>query len=245
MEVVSSSFEVAGVEAREGCRALNRQRRHPGMAHADVHLDRCVLERILAAVGDGGATREIEHVVRRLAVQRRRAGCARRINAADGGQRFVVHLGHLRGVLRLVPILRHHHRDDLADEAHPLAGDRMPFGDPIAIGGRRLEPGADRADVRRQILAREHRNDARRRAGGGDVHPHHARVRMGASHERHVGGPRQPDIVHVAPFAAKQGDPFRVNHDARPPALSSGRRRFLRGQLDGAGAGHVSRLPAA
>ena len=128
------------------------------------------------------------------------------VDAYHRGQRLVVHADQLGGVLALVAVVGDHHRDRLADEAHPV--DREQRLGPVAAKRQRRAFGAGQAAVgrrRRQIVqvgGGQHGYDSRRLARRRDIDAGDQRVRDRAAHERDPGGLGQFRLSQVIDVGA-------------------------------------------
>ena len=150
----------------------------------------------------------------RLGPELRRTGCKRCAHVSDRIQFLVLDRDELGGVLRERGAFGNDQRDRLADMQHAFARERRTERHDelgaIAAVERGMQRG--RADAGRlDVLVRQHRDDAFRRAGCGDVDRADARMRVRRAHERRMGLVRLRRIVDKSSKPAHQ----RVILDAR------------------------------
>jgi hypothetical protein len=115
----------------------------------------------------------------------------------DGGQRVVLDLDQVAGVLRDVAVLGDDRRDGLAVVAHLLRCDQV-------LDDRARPERGQRCRVSGDVGAGYDLDDAGKGLRLRGVDPDDARVRVRAPHDRGMGHARQVDVVDVAAFASQE-----------------------------------------
>jgi hypothetical protein len=149
----------------------------------------------------------IDQIARRVVVDLRCARCQRLVGAGDGGQFVIADLDRLGGDPRLGLGFGDHHRDRVADIAHPLGGECRPRPHVHRRSVLRIDrPAADQvADpVLGQFCAGQDRNHALHRAGPCRVHPGDPGMRMRRPDKGRIGLVLHPDIVGVFALAGDE-----------------------------------------
>ena len=197
---------LAGVVDAQRAPRLEILRVHAGddVAPAD-HVRR----RRHRGVGGGLVPRgeDIGDIVRGLVPDPRAARRGRRRGIRHRRQRVIVHVHALGGVLGLGEGLRDHHRDRIADIAHPLLAEAL-----VRRGehGRAVGPGAlerhlhGAEAVPGQIGTGEDGDHARQRPRGGGLDGPDPRMGMRRAHHHHVDLAGQVDVVVEAALALQQ-----------------------------------------
>ena len=144
----------------------------------------------------------VDDVVARFLVDERGAGAHRGLGIDDRGERLVVHLDQVAGVLGDVAVHRRDGDDGLAHVADLVDCERVLQGRLHAhVVGEDPPP---RPAAPGGLLAGEDADDARQGGGAAHVHAAEAGVGMRALHERRGDHAGEPEIVHVPALAGQQ-----------------------------------------
>ena len=159
---------------------------------------------------------EVERAVaRHLRVELRRAGSQRLLRPGHRGQGFDIEADRFGGVARGSGRLGDDEGEGIADEAHPVAGERVAG----RLSHRRAVPILEgRDDLERpvapfgEIGGRVDAENARHVPCRGGIDGPDGAVRVGAAHHDGVGLAGQIEIVRVAAFAAHERGIFHARH---------------------------------
>jgi hypothetical protein len=178
----------------ESAVGLHRYRRHPLVDEPCPHDNLGTVERarILGHIVD--ANREVGAVGLE---QDRRVGLQRFLGVDHRGQRIVDDVDSVRGVHRLCPRLRHHHRHRLAGETDPVGGEQRPGEHLGAVFDRGHAQPAD-------VTGDEHAGDTGHRPGLAHIDRPDERVCDGGPDEHRVKGSLAGDIVQVPRRSGEQ-----------------------------------------
>jgi hypothetical protein len=125
------------------------------------------------------------------------AGSSAFLGVDHRGQRIIDDVDGVRGVHRLCPRLRHHHRHRLAGETDPVGGEQRP--------GEHLGAVFDRGHAQpTDVTGDEHTGDTGHRAGLIHIDRPDERVCDGGPDEHRVKGSLARDIVQVPRRSGEQ-----------------------------------------
>lgn len=152
-------------------------------------------------------------------------GLEGQVGVHEHGQRLVVDLDQLQCVLGDVAVVRHHHCHRLADEVHRALGEhrvrQLPHQRIQRLDEALRDTQFGLVDHRLQrggVGRGENGVHTGHRAGGGDVDPGDARVRLRAAQKRCLQGSGHPDVVDKPALAAQQAIVLDPRDGAAEPA---------------------------
>ena len=126
------------------------------------------------------------------------------IDGGDGGQRLVIDLNQVQGILGYVPALRNHHGHGLASVAHGVGGER-PLQ--IVVQPRQgKDAHGDRFEQLRHVRVGKHGRDTLESQRCRGVYATNVGVRVRTSQYGGVQHPRQADVIQILPGSSDEAD---------------------------------------
>ncbi len=208
---------------------LDRHAGDPLRADPPAHHLEGVLDGVIDVAG--GEFLGEQQVVAPRRLHQRRAGAQGLVGIGRRRQCLVVHLDQLGGRHGGRPVGRDHRGHGLADVAGPLGCQRVPV-DPPGADHRGVPALRDGVGAPTDLLAVHRGDHAGQRQRVRQVDAEDPGVGVWAPNDRHVVGPRQPQVVHEAAAAPRQPDVGASGqatadrgHAASPSASETGRLR--------------------
>ena len=172
--------------------------------------------RIHVAHVDARRSREVGAVGR---VDQRRV-LQGRIDSSDGGQRLVIDLDQVQGILRYVPALGHYYRHGLSSVAHGIGGER-PLQ--VVVQPRQgKDAHGDGLEQIRHVGVGEHGRDSLESQRGRGIYPTHVGVRVRAAQNCRVQHSGHADVIQVLPGSGDETDVLPAA-DGLPDVRQTGR----------------------